>query len=262
MEYSVDKLDEAIYFFLTTHPDIPYSVSSIYKNIIDENICKELKDDNYQTHFRTICMMLNRMFKHVHKFYIDDTIYLIYSTDDDVTVLNKHKYSNSLLAESNIDIDNMFDTHDYCNMLQYMIKNPLLKSKYNIDEFVNDNDAAIHVATKENNDELVQAICTNFNVNISRKNKEGKTPIDIAMENNNTKIMKSLLTFSMESEIGKQQEMIHRLQADNNLLKQKLNNKNRFYNFFLQIMLGIVIVQIAVIVYPIVYPIIKNKIEI
>ena len=76
MQYSLEQIDEAIYYYLTLNQNTLKTTDQIYLGLIDENICPELKHKYDENLFRSICEDLNTKFDSIVKTMQDQTIFL------------------------------------------------------------------------------------------------------------------------------------------------------------------------------------------
>jgi len=211
MEYSIDKLDEAIVFYLTCNPDKPKSIYEVYNGLCEEKICPDLnksfmtKDIN-KTKFTTICHVLDTLYCNIHKFYSNNTLYLMFSLKDKNQII----LSNYHLIKNVTNPVCEFLAPDQCNVINYMLDNKNYCTSFNLTEFMNDRDTMLHIVCQSNRVDLLDKMLLSYDVDINVKNKEGKTPLDISTNN---QIMRKLLEYDFNRKLLK-------LQVDKQDLKE------------------------------------------
>src|SRR5688572_9025693 len=111
MEYTIDKLDEAIVFYLTINSNVPHSLSSIFQGLKDEKIIK-LRDTDIPT-FMTTCYYLNKNYDNILKEYHNGIVYLTFST-------YKRQFKDDEYVNRKADV-NIPD--DGCQLISYLLEN-------------------------------------------------------------------------------------------------------------------------------------------
>lgn len=104
----------------------------------------------------------------------------------------------------NIDFlnkDNKSPLHIACVLMdddKFQLFQELINFGYNIDAVERSSgDTPLHLAIKHNKSNIITVLLNN-NVDINKKNKEGKYPLHIAVETNNIKIFEKLLLLNKE----------------------------------------------------------------
>ena len=71
MEYNLQDLDKAIFYYLSLYKDQPRSISQIFSGLETENIIPEFKNRNEHNlnviKLKTSCHIMNDKFKTIHK---------------------------------------------------------------------------------------------------------------------------------------------------------------------------------------------------
>ena len=81
MEFSVEDLPKAIFYFLVQTPDCAYSSTEIYEGLRNDNVCPDLFNGSRKYYFMSVFKSMNETFENVVKINTPTNISLImYST--------------------------------------------------------------------------------------------------------------------------------------------------------------------------------------
>lgn len=216
MEYNIEKLDEAIVYYLTYNPDIPKSINQIYNSLCEEKICPDLgksfinKDIN-RIRFSTICHVLDSQYDNIHKFYNGTQLYLMFSTKDKADII---KSNQSLIGHQN-PIQHQFDIPNHCNIIDYILDNSNYYSQFSLAEFMDGKNTALHIVCKEGRLDLLNKILDKYDINIQTKNKDGQSIVELVT---NAQIMKKLLDYDYSKKIIKLETTTLNLKNNNALM--------------------------------------------
>jgi hypothetical protein len=104
MEFNLDRLDNAIYYYLTLNAEQALSLNKIYNALITDNICPELlglvlnKREENKKLFHNVCEHIEKQYDNIEKINKDNIIYLKF------TNVKKDKVYNDINEE----------LYDYC----------------------------------------------------------------------------------------------------------------------------------------------------
>jgi hypothetical protein len=233
MDHAIENVDECIFDYLVSNADEFKSIPTIFSNIIKEtgHRCITLKNEflKYKNKFIATCYLLNNSYNNIHKIFINDRLYLMYS--------NKHIDSYDDYTQ-NITDDYIFDADfsylDKDGLAYYISYNYHDLTNFNPCNYLDDIDSIMHFIVKRDNHELVKKTldrfeCDKIEYNIDNKNKDGLTLMNIAETNGNFVMYKKLLDIKYEKYIKDLNENIVDLNKRLKMLKMKnikLKNTN------------------------------------
>ncbi|AYV78798.1 MAG: hypothetical protein Edafosvirus34_8 [Edafosvirus sp.] len=219
MEYAIEKLDEAIVYYLTINPNVPKSIYQIYDGLCQEKICPDLnksfmtKDIN-KTRFTTLCHILDTQYNNIHKFYDRNMLYLLFSTKDKSEVISNN---NMLVRGNNMPMNKydptfMFELPNQCNVIAYMLDNKDYCSKFNLTDYMDDKNNMLHAVCQNNRMDLLERILSSYDVDLNIKNRDGKTALDLVT---NVQMMRKLLEYDFNKKLLKLQLETQNLKENN-----------------------------------------------
>lgn len=218
MEYDLTQLDDAIFYYLSTVPNVPQSVHMIYNALCDQNICPALKSpvnrDNNKLKLICICNTLDSRFKNAKVLRKNNTIYVVLSTN------SKESTFDSCVEEI------YHDQVSPLSLVEYMLSYPEFSSSLNFTNYVDDKDTVLHVICRYARYDLLQKVLKLYDVNPRVENIEHKTPYDVLPFNSgdkSTKIMADLIKYEYEREIGTMKNMLMELRKHNTTLVNETN---------------------------------------
>jgi hypothetical protein len=166
MEYTIDQIDDAIYYYLTCNNGKLFTSTQIYNGICNEKICVDLtKDFNKEANklkFMNACHSLDSKYEDVTKRMTNGVLTLGFNCKTAIG-----------LSEPEI-FNTMFSCDDWSQSLGY-----------GIDTFYDGNDTVIHLVCRRGNKRVLSKIMKTFEIDPHMKNNEGKTLIDVLPKDEN-----------------------------------------------------------------------------
>jgi len=212
MEYDLTQLDDAIFYYLSTVPNVPQSVHMIYNALCDQNICPALKSpanrDNNKLKLICTCNTLDSRFKNIKVLRKNNTIYVVLST-------NKESTFDSFPE----------DTHEQVpplTLVEYMLTCPEYSSSLNFTDYVDNKDTVLHLICRHARYDLLQRVLTLYDVDPKVQNVDHITPYDVLPFNSgdkSTKIMADLVKYECEKEVRTIRNMLTELRKHNTELQ-------------------------------------------
>lgn len=208
----IESIEEQIFLQLTENADEFKSSAYLFNNYTKSFTLQDKKL------FITVCELLNTKYDNVHKTYKNGMCYLCFYTD-------KLKLNSGLnkLGIADYDYDYEYNANsaksmniNHCDIVEYMIHNIEISPKFIFDEYFDGTDTVLHILSKNGKYESIEYVLQNFSVDISVKNKDGLSIIDVAFED--VKFIKKLSNL-----IIKQQQ----LEFDNSLFQLESDSKKK-----------------------------------
>lgn len=187
MEFTIDKLDNAIKYYLSTEPNTPHSVNKIWGEMVE--ICPNLHNKSEITmnkiKFNTLCRTLDLENTSIEKMYNKGLLYLMFRTRDNVKVIDNKDYKQVQFEDDNVTS---------LDMVRYMIKSKNVLSDATLNSnFDEHNNTPIHILCKHNDYNMLGYVMDTYDVDYNKKNKFGETYLDIAVKNKSVKCVTLLL---------------------------------------------------------------------
>jgi len=225
MQYPIEKIDQAIFGYLSLNPEKVLSLHTIYNGIYVEKLCPDLetrKDINKRV-FISKCHMMDKLYKNVHKVYrhdVDNTFDLVFSMEnkEDIT---KHMTCREIIKE-----DEKFSL-DYCDVISYVLENPASCSDYSVTEYLDGVNNMLQIAIKNNRIDLVIKLLTNYKFNLDEKNKLGESVFDMTK---NTDILKILFECKYEEKITDLKTKIDGIRDNSTVMASKMRDMQEKIN--------------------------------
>lgn len=211
MEYDIDRLDEAIFYCLSLHPDAFLTPVRIYNWISNQSICPALNPtdrnerDSLKIRFNCICRTLDTRFKNVH--ILRDSInpdipYLI------MTNKAKIEAEKEFIRQNFSSYIPEFDELNTMSLqtIEYMIKNPEFSATLDFSEFVDGTDTILHILCKDCRLDLIEYLLDMYDIDINIKNLHGLTPYELLPFDHNddsVKIITKLLKYEYDTQVNK-----------------------------------------------------------
>lgn len=129
MEYTIDKLDEAICYYLSLHRDELISIDNIYKDLCADNICPSLNNwitrDVHKLKFTTLCHIIDTKIEGIHKIYKGSHLFLI-MTNKPLNEIEKQAHyilvpPTSILSSSDNVIENLMSDGNWKKKFPYTV---------------------------------------------------------------------------------------------------------------------------------------------
>ena len=210
MQYCLDKLDDAIYYYLTLNKNVEKSQSEIYNALISEDICPDLighknnRRDINKIEFKTICFTMDLKYDSIKKCLKNGNYYLIFSDEplkpepcaiiesDDSKITDANELLFKACQDSNIQaVENLLNNHD--------IDIKYKKDNLSFYDVLSDNHVSILIAKKlfkyEHKNELLNLhnkIKELKQINTLYLNEHSKLKNEVCQlkKNNNFRLMK------------------------------------------------------------------------
>merc|ERR1711871_375304 len=98
MEYTIDNLDKAVFYYLSNNQNTPKSINSIFNGLCQENIVPELNNkENHDINvikLKSLCYLMDTKFQNIHKLYSNGILHLVCSKNKDFGLTEKDNNSN------------------------------------------------------------------------------------------------------------------------------------------------------------------------
>jgi hypothetical protein len=210
MEYTLDKLDDAIFYYLSTKPNTPLSFYQIFDGLCRDKVVPDLllqhNRDINKLKFTASCCILDSKFNNIYKYPYDKTIYLMFSTKSKLECLQMlDSFVGATRAIKKPDDDTKFYDIDYCELVDFSLKNPQYSPTLNFKELIDGKNTILHLVCINKRQDLLTKLLDNYNIDTSIKNFSGKTPVDILMEQNNIVMVLELLHYNHKKELLEEQ---------------------------------------------------------
>lgn len=225
MEYTIDKLEDAIMYYLTLEPDTPKSVYKIYNDLIADKICPSLNEiknkDIYKMKFTTLCHTMDTRYTNLKKFHANQVLYLVFTTKN-VTEFIDNNYPTAYTS-------NTSELPKNCDMIEYILNNPDYCSDFDFTDFIDGNDTVLHVICRNNNVNLLNKLLDRYNVDVNIKNKNNQMPVEVTMS---TEVTKKLIEYQYKKREIEYENRLIALQSYNTTLRnESVSNTQKARNF-------------------------------
>ena len=228
MEYTLDKLDDAIYYYLSLTLNKPQSVVTIYNDLCSKNICPDLKNpENREINklkFISMCRcVISTKFSDIQKVFINNDLYLVltaYSEDvedaKDNVNFEDTKYFQPTVDTTADAKDSTWNNHN--EIFSYMIDNNNFEHNTIFDDY-NNVDTVLHAICRNGNVTLLNKILNLYDIDINSENSLGETLVDVLPKTSDGfAIMKSLIEYDKDKEINELKSRIDSLKEENSSL--------------------------------------------
>ena len=179
MEYTIENLDKAVFYYLSNNQDTPKSINNIYNGLCQENIVPEL--NNRKNHdinvikLKSLCYFLDNKFQNIHKLHSEGILHLVCTKKKDF-IFNENE---------NIDKEEI-KINDYNNIVNDVVKNPNQYPYLQFNDTLSVTDNLLHLCCKFKDPKYLSNLLENYDVDIDIKNGENKKAIEIVTESNYT----------------------------------------------------------------------------
>lgn len=221
MDHSLKELDSCIFDFLVDNHDQLKSFEQIFTGISGDtgHRCSALKDEANKNKFLALCFTLDVNYNNIHKIFVKNEPYLIYSTKSKLEI---HQNFNIYFKKRNLSLES--NTFDIINIVNYIIDNVDDYSECDFYCDINENESLIEYLIKLNKVDMVTKILNLFYIDLSMKNNNGKSLLDIAIDNNNGLMVFKLMEIDYDDKILELNTYNNELKEYNAKLLQ-INNK-------------------------------------
>jgi len=209
MNHSIDNLDDCIFDYLAARPGVPVHISQIYDDITKDvgHRCSDLNDtnnkDSYRKRFTTVCYIVNSTFPDIHKLFVGDELFLVFSDKPHADVVREFRlHETPKPSKSNkYTVDSAID-----HLLEY--NNYYYTFDFDMNSTFTEDDPIIHIIVRKDRQETLDMILRYPSINIDSRNKAGKSAIDIAHDMGNTKMVEKLVTAKYKNELDRVNRML------------------------------------------------------
>jgi len=267
MDHKIEKLDECIFDYLTFNKDVIKSVYTIYNDITQDtgHRCTELRNpdmrDIYRKKFMATCYQMSDKYENIHKLFKNNRLFLVYSNLTAGEVVKK--YGGEILDINSSLLEEEFKKIDRSSLVDYLIDNDNELNKLVPDTyFTEDNDTMLHIIARHNKWNEFKKLVKNYYPDLETRNRYNLTPIDVALECGNAKILYEMVKYKYEDQISKlnnedrqvrmlNTELSNKKKLLENRVKElenRLGNKTLTDNFF-RLYFSISVIVIGFIIY-------------
>ena len=223
MDHSIEDLDECVFDYLVSNKDEIVSIYKIYHDITGKtgHRCTALNDPKnrsiYKIKFRTICYTLDNYYDNIYKYFNGEKLYLVYSERDFSDAIRNYTDEYDYLSQ-----DDCYPSFsNIIEVIENLIDNDTFD--FDLENNFDDNETIIHILVRNNRDDLLVKLLQSFDLKFDKKNKFGETPLDVAINCNNSEMVKMILEYTYS-------ESIHDLKQTNKDLRKTntvLINENK-----------------------------------
>jgi hypothetical protein len=207
MDHSIEELDNCIFDFLVSKPNQWFGIDEIYESITCESEsghrCQALKNNKhngtYIASYKQIAITLNNKFTNIRSKIrtFDNVLCLIF---DEKNTYSKqfwpHEYVSDYKMRDTIKSDWSFDANDILNYMDHGIDyNDEINSKHVTDITYDNTNSYIHLLVINNKIDKLDKLMKIYVLDLDIRNKWNLTPLDIAIKNNNCRMVKLILDY-------------------------------------------------------------------
>jgi len=220
MDHKIAELDTCVFDYLVSHPDEPKSFTQIYNEISGTtgHRCSELQHQfnrqKYKDLFMTICYTLDNKWDNIHKIFINDKPYLLFSNRPRSEVMTEFQ---GISHNNSIFIDTV-NPLEYDNIIDYMIADDDTHPEFNFVDDLNIDGNILQYLVKKNKIDKLKKILELYDINLNEK-VNGKTLLDFAIENNYTEMVKELMNQELQNQKNEYEANIKELKKLNTRLQ-------------------------------------------
>lgn len=243
MDHKIEELSECIYDYLASKPNEKKSINRIFNDICGDtgHRCSALKNPTlkkiYKNKFITECVVLNRKFKNVKKYIINNKIYLMYSDKTDYCndTFDDNYYTNDDIDHYKTYDDNYYDYYgdnetdllDYNEYAKYLLENKNSKNDFN--DFKVELKRLFKIFIKNCNNDLIQKLLNEYDIELD------DSIFKIVEEDNNVELLKILLNYEHNKQIDKLNcnfnNKYYKLKLTNKTLISKQAHQNKYVQY-------------------------------
>lgn len=210
MQYSIDQVDKAIYYYLTLHKDDAISTHKIFDALCKEDICPDLKNyankDINKIIFTTECHIIEHKYDDIYKLLKGNTLYLVFTSKSKQDAVLKH---------SSLD-DLQEPVEKPLSIINYMLTRNDWPTNYSFTEKYNETDSILHIVCKEGVRQLLKQLLQNFNVNINSVNSLGQTLKDVLPRNDNGfAMLEDILAYEQSNKLHELYQEMYGMRSQN-----------------------------------------------
>ena len=253
MEYSINEIEKAIFYYLTQKGiNKIESINTIYNKLCTEKICPDLlileNAKKNKIIFTTCCYTIDQHYNNIHKLFKNNILYLMLSNEcvDNIEKIFKNTEKN----EDKNENENNFDV-DYDNIFTEILN----EENNNVNMscvFGENNNTMLHIICKNEHIELLEKILNSDNESIKEtlhldlnvENSQNKLPTDVLPHTHNgMEMLKMIFNYKHKNIIGKlkqeHKEKIKKIKiaSEENLNKQFIDYKCTIFEHSMLVLL-------------------------
>lgn len=193
MNHSLNNLDDCVFDYLALHADQPVSLVKIFNDIRSGSgqRCNELTDSaNHRQRFLAVCYSLDRSYKNIKKIHRNNKLYLVFQKDRndndifDNSSFNDQQYDNTWKEEYHVK-----------DIIDYLCDNSML-ADFDTNYYTNmfdQSETLLHLLVRYNRYNELEKVLQSGKVDLNKKNNKGETPLELAVNLKNLKMIKLLI---------------------------------------------------------------------
>ena len=209
MEYNLQDIDKAIFYYLSLYKDQPKSISQIFTGLETDDIVLEFKNRNEHNlnviKLKTSCHIMNDKFKPIHKIFIKGVLHLVYT--DNINDIDR-------------TLDNISDLEtdfDFKEIVKDITLNPLNYPHININNTIDEMDTPLHICCQIEDSNYLEKLLDYYDIDTNIKNASNQKAIDIAISNNFSNHVNLINTYHYNKIITNLKNINQKVQAEHNL---------------------------------------------
>lgn len=225
MDHPISQLNDCIFDYLTSYPDMAKSFTQIYNDITGStgHRCSELNDPSFRAlrknRFITTCYTLDNEYKNIHKIFKSGTPYLVFSSKPKADVamqFNLQDLTDSDVMPSSCPVD-------YDGMIDYLLENTDQFDDFDFNNAqMTETETLLQYIIKTNKLEQFRKIMSLYDIDLKQQ-INGKSLIDFVLECGNVSLLKELLEHQHNKNVTELSTSLSNVKK----LNTRLSNNNR-----------------------------------
>jgi hypothetical protein len=217
MEYNLEDLDKAIFYYLSLNRDIPKSIHQIFNALIKEDIVPSLKDKKDHSvnviKIRSLCHVMDNKFKPIQKIYKLGYLHLIYS-DKNINVEDISFEETNIADSEELNYDDIIT-----DLVTHSEEYPYIQ----INDTIDGKNPPLHLSCDMEDTKYLKGLLDHYNVDTDIKNSSNMTALEIAKENKFTDHVIILQDYNHNQIINKLKTVNQKLQSEYTMQTQQAN---------------------------------------
>ncbi len=218
MEYNLEDLDKAIFYYLSLNRDKPKSTNQIFNALIDQDIVPSLKKKKDHSvnviKIRSLCHVMDNKFKPIQKIYKLGNLHLIYS-DKNINEVEDISFEESTL--------NSKEELNYDDIIKDLVKHSDNYPYIQINDTIDGKNPPLHLSCNIEDPKYLKGLLDHYNVDIDIKNSSNKTALEIAKDNKFTDHVMILQDYNHSQIINKLKTVNQKLQSEYTMQTEQAN---------------------------------------
>ncbi|VVU94661.1 hypothetical protein CPAV1605_386 [seawater metagenome] len=178
MEYTLENLDKAVFYYLSINKESPKTVNQIFHGLTDQEIVPELKERKSHSinviKVKSLCHLMDDKYKPIHKIFDKGTLHLVYSD----------KEVNDILIDNNLEVEDSENEVDYDEVIKDLAHNPQTYPYIQINDTLDGKNTAFHMCCKIDDSKYLKSLLENYEVDMDIRNGDNLKGLDIVKQNN------------------------------------------------------------------------------